>query len=165
MIYSIAVGITMLFLTMCLKLYFQNQQLKEYEKMLGFWRKAAKFVRIGLQTIIYSIAVGITMLFLTMCLKLYFQNKQIKEYEKMLAFWRKAAKFELDYKLLLACYDNDICYANFLLDCGASVHTITQRGDTPLLMCLRKSPPNASNIKLIQRNINQPTMKMWTPIK
>ncbi|KAF5303460.1 hypothetical protein FQR65_LT18974 [Abscondita terminalis] len=33
----------------------------------------------------------------------------------------------------------------------ASVHTITQRGDTPLLMCLRKSPPNASNIKLIQR--------------
>ncbi|KAF5278013.1 hypothetical protein FQR65_LT15829 [Abscondita terminalis] len=83
----------------------------------------------------------------------------------MLGFWRKAAKFELDYKLLLACYDNDICYAIFLLDCGASVHTITQRRDTPLLMCLRKSPPNASNIKLIQRNINQPTMKMWTPIK
>ncbi|KAF5274853.1 hypothetical protein FQR65_LT16862 [Abscondita terminalis] len=98
---------------------------------------------------IYDIAVGFTLVILILIIKRI--NIVFEDLERRIESLNKVARFELDYKLLLACNNNDILYANFLLDCGASVHTITQRGDTPLLMCMRKSPPNASNIKLIER--------------
>ncbi|KAF5278012.1 hypothetical protein FQR65_LT15828 [Abscondita terminalis] len=131
--------------------------------MLGFWRKAAKFVRIGLQTIIYSIAVMITMLFLTMCLKLYFQNQQLKKYEKMLGFWRKAAKFELDYKLLKTSKVNASKLALLLIENGADYNIKNLKGDTPLLLTVNCGIGTAFPFALGARHVFVKTTSSTTP--